>query len=90
MDSGLIEFDLGSLSLDLGESVPAGATANTAMAPLGDGGEATSPLATKLALAEEFQAIGDTDGARALVAEVISEASGDLKTRAQRLLAEIG
>ena len=87
VDSGLIEFDLGSLSLDLGDSSPAGATANTAMAPLG--GADDGPLATKLALAEEFQAIGDTDGARALVEEVVAEASGDLKARAQKLLGEL-
>ena len=55
---------------------------------LADGGD--SPLATKLSLAEEFNAIGDTDGARSLAEEVLAEASGDLKSRAQRLLAEIG
>jgi len=47
------------------------------------------PLATKLALAEEFNAIGDADGARALVEEVIAEASGALKTKAERLLAQL-
>jgi pilus assembly protein FimV len=49
-----------------------------------------NPLATKLALAEEFNAIGDADGARSLAEEVLAEASGDLKSRAQKLLAEIG
>ena len=52
--------------------------------------DADNPLATKLALAEEFNAIGDADGARSLAEEVLAEASGDLKSRAQRLLAEIG
>jgi pilus assembly protein FimV len=47
------------------------------------------PLATKLALAQEFNAIGDPDGARSLAQEVLAEASGDLKSRAQRFLAEI-
>ncbi|WP_460890727.1 FimV/HubP family polar landmark protein, partial [Ramlibacter alkalitolerans] len=56
----------------------------------GAGGDADNPLATKLALAEEFNAIGDADGARSLAEEVLAEASGDLKSRAQRLLAEIG
>jgi pilus assembly protein FimV len=55
-----------------------------------DVGGADSPLATKLALAEEFNAIGDADGARSLAEEVLAEASGDLKSRAQKLLAEIG
>ena len=58
-----------------------------------DDGEAAAhddPLATKLALAEEFNAIGDTDGARTLIEEVVAEATGALKTRAQRLLADLG
>ncbi|GAB1385683.1 hypothetical protein MASR1M59_08310 [Melaminivora sp.] len=50
---------------------------------------AEDPLATKLALAEEFNAIGDSEGARSLVEEVIAEASGDLRTRAQRLMAQL-
>jgi pilus assembly protein FimV len=113
---GMMEFDLGGLSLDLPDSAPAPAPAPApaAAAPkaapvpaampaldpdatlvggsLSMGGDtaADSPLATKLALAEEFNAIGDADGARSLAEEVLAEASGDLKSRAQRLLAEIG
>jgi pilus assembly protein FimV len=96
----MLEFDLGGLSLDLPGSAaaPAPAAAAPAMGapslsldtPAAGGGEADSPLATKLALAEEFNAIGDADGARSLAEEVLAEASGDLKSRAQRLLAEIG
>jgi pilus assembly protein FimV len=67
------------------EPLPATAAADTGLADASD-----SPLATKLSLAEEFNAIGDTDGARSLAEEVLAEASGDLKSRAQRLLAEIG
>ena len=44
-----------------------------------DGGG--DPLATKLALAEEFNAIGDAEGARGLAEEVLAEASGDLEDR---------
>ena len=100
----MLEFDLGGLSLDLPPSAPAPAAAAPVTAPAApvaaaaaataaaasDGEEADSPLATKLALAEEFNAIGDADGARSLAEEVLAEASGDLKSRAQRLLAEIG
>ncbi|MDH0420655.1 hypothetical protein N5K37_02900 [Delftia tsuruhatensis] len=75
-----LEFDLGSLSLDLGNDTPTAATPPSAP---------EDPLATKLALAQEFNAIGDSDGARTLIEEVISEAHGDLKAKAQRLLAEI-
>ena len=81
-DSGMLEFDLGTLSLDL-EPLPAVASDELAA-------EAEDPLATKLALADEFVSIGDDDGARALIEEVIAEASGDLKIRAQRALSSLG
>jgi pilus assembly protein FimV len=96
-DSGMIEFDLGSLSLD--GDAPAASPAPVTAAP-GASAELPSldlppagsddPLATKLALAQEFNAIGDADGARSLAQEVIAEASGDLKSRAEKFLAEIG
>jgi pilus assembly protein FimV len=102
-DDKMIEFDLGSLSLDLdtpAAAKPATATA-AAKAPVPAAGEevastqgledgTSDPLATKFALAQEFNAIGDPDGARSLAEEVLAEASGDLKTRAQKFLAEIG
>ncbi|MDZ7921668.1 FimV/HubP family polar landmark protein [Rhodoferax sp.] len=80
-DTGLMEFDLGSLSLDL-ESPADGLT----QAPDSAGED---PLETKLALAEEFISIGDEDGARALIEEVVSEASGDMRAKAQRALAKL-
>ena len=82
-DSGMLEFDLGTLSLEL--ETPAEAAAPEAAAA-----EPEDPLATKLALAEEFVSIGDDDGARALIEEVIAEASGDLKAKAQRALSSLG
>jgi pilus assembly protein FimV len=98
----MIEFDLGALSLDLDSSAAKSPAAAPAVmeAPSSDdapstggfehsGGNGGDPLATKLALAEEFNAIGDPDGARSLAKEVLAEASGDLKSRAQRFLAEI-
>ena len=102
-DSGMIEFDMGALSLDLDAPAPAPAaalggdtegsqltTAGAALEPAGADDTSGDPLATKLALAEEFNAIGDPDGARSLAEEVLAEASGELKSRAQRFLAEIG
>jgi pilus assembly protein FimV len=80
-DSGLMEFDLGSLSLDLESSVGGSTQAPDSLT--GD------PLETKLALAEEFISIGDEDGARALIEEVVSEASGDMRAKAQRALAQL-
>jgi pilus assembly protein FimV len=78
----MLEFDLGSLSLDLGD---VGGSSEAGASP-----DATdNSLETKLALAEEFNAIGDADGARALVEEVIAEATGALKTKAERLLEQL-
>ena len=92
-----MEFDLGELSLDLtAPSKPMAAPASKAQAPtsvsMDDGSAAAQDdlLATKLALAEEFNAIGDTDGARTLIEEVVAESSGALKIRAQRMLSELG
>ncbi|MDR2299595.1 MAG: hypothetical protein LBE30_14790 [Comamonas sp.] len=78
-------FDLSGLSLDLGTS-PEAAMAPAAATP----SMPEDPMATKLALAEEFNAIGDSDGARTLIEEVIAEAHGDLKAKAQALLSQIG
>jgi pilus assembly protein FimV len=52
-----------------------------------DGGD---PLARKLELAEEFQRIGDKDGARDLLREVLATASGATKTKAQGMLDDLG
>lgn len=80
--SGMIEFDLDSLSLDL----------NATNHPVGPahGADHTGPLETKLALAQEFRAIGDAAGAKMLAQEVIALASGSLKIKAENLLTEIG
>jgi pilus assembly protein FimV len=77
-----LEFDLGGLSLDL----PGAASASDAV----DAGVSGDPLETKLALALEFRDIGDSDGARSLVQEVADEASGPLKARALKMLADLG
>jgi pilus assembly protein FimV len=79
---GMLEFDLGSLSLDLGPGT---------QPPAENGGPAfgDSSLETKLALAEEFVSIGDDDGARALIEEVVAEATGELREKAQRALASL-
>ncbi|MCD6662981.1 MAG: hypothetical protein LT082_06240 [Comamonas sp.] len=84
-----LEFDLGDLSLDLNQpadAAPAASAAAPARADEPQPAIPSDPLATKLALAEEFKAIGDNEGARSLIEEVMAQASGDLKTEAQRLL----
>lgn len=82
-----LDFDLGDLSLDL--TGPGGLTASQPANTPADEPLPDDPLATKLALAEEFNTIGDSEGARTLVEEVIAESSGELKARAQRLLATL-
>ena len=83
-NEGMLEFDLGSLSLDLDSSTPAHTEEPTA-APA----TTEDPLETKLALAEEFVSIGDEDGARALIEEVVAEATGEMRAKAQRALAKL-
>ena len=103
LDAGMIEFDLDSLDLDLPPAKPTAKAPEPALEmpeldtfspslefePAEEPLDLQDPLATKLALAEEFQAIGDTDGARALIQEVADEATGAVKAKAQRLLSEM-
>lgn len=79
-DNGMLEFDLSALSLDLNGPNTKSPLPGTALATSED------PLETKFLLAEEFRALGDKDGARALADEVVAEASGTLKSKAQAFL----
>jgi pilus assembly protein FimV len=79
-DLDKLEFDLDDRSLDLSDNPESEAELTAG---------AEDPLATKLALAEEFRAIGDDDGARALIEEVLAEATGDMKVKAQRALNDL-
>ncbi|RZI94412.1 MAG: hypothetical protein EOP78_08990, partial [Variovorax sp.] len=83
-DSGFIEFDMSSLG-----ALPR-APADTEpgqLEVLEESGE--SPHAIKLSLARELQALGDVEGARSLVEEVEAESSGDVKSQAKQLLAQL-
>ena len=95
-------FDLSDISLDLDLPPESGhgalpAASHAAGSPL-DGLELPSledsgsddPLVRKLELAEEFRQIGDADGARDLLQEVVAKANGALKSRAQSMLADLG
>lgn len=76
--SGMLEFDLNSLSMDLGPST------QSPSLPLNPPEE--DPLEIKFLLAEEFRILGDTDGARSLADEVLAKAKGPLKVKAQAFL----
>ncbi len=94
---GPLDFDLGDLALDDAGAQSAGVAPRSAP-PGADADFASSlpsfeltdddadPLARKLELAEEFRQIGDMEGARDLLEEVVSSADGALKSKAQGML----
>lgn len=77
----MIKFDLDSLSLEPLTPSPVAGSAGSATPD--------HPLEIKLELAVEFMAIGDNEGARALIEEVVPQATGAIKARAQQMLAEL-
>ncbi|MEY8689235.1 MAG: FimV/HubP family polar landmark protein [Leptothrix sp. (in: b-proteobacteria)] len=82
-------IDLADLSLDLAASpsVPAPFPSLDDQPAFESGDDdGADPLARKLELAEEFNQIGDYEGARDLLQEVIDSADGELKARAQAML----
>lgn len=81
---GPIEFDLSSLSLDLN-------TNNPSISPMeaSDGQTLIDPWLTKIALAKEFQAIGDVEGARKMLQEVVVSGDDSTKAQAKALLAAL-
>ncbi len=93
-------FDLSEISLDLdmpASDRAAGAPATASSSAFGDSGLPSldgdvedDPLSRKLELAEEFRQIGDTDGARDLLHEVVAKSSGSVKSRAQSMLVDLG
>ena len=77
-------LDLGGLSLDLGtpgEAAPAGG---------GSADPKWQEVATKLDLAKAYQEMGDKDGARELLNEVMKEGDAAQKGQAQQMLSAIG
>ena len=80
LSSGVQAASSAKPSLDFGDfTLPAQPSGHT---PFDD----NDPLARKLELAEEFRQIGDMEGARDLLEEVVAKAGGALKTKAQSML----
>ena len=82
-------------SLDFGDftlPLPASGdeTLPVAPTPTDLGPDEADPIARKLELAEEFRQIGDMEGARDLLEEVVAKSSGALKAKAQGMLDELG
>lgn len=80
-------FDFGELSLDLGETKGEESTVRGGLQT--EEIDESDPLARKLELADEFRRIGDMEGARDLLEEVIGKADGALRSRAQAMLDEL-
>jgi len=94
---GPLDFDLGELSLGEASSASGKPGARAMPLDIDDGFGAsmpafelsdddTDPLTRKLELAEEFRQIGDMEGARDLLEEVLANADGALKSKAQGML----
>jgi pilus assembly protein FimV len=79
------------LDFDLGEPTQPGETdpdhLADALEALGD--DEGDPLVRQLELADEFRQIGDTEGAREVLQELIQRASGSLRDRAQAMLNDL-
>jgi pilus assembly protein FimV len=79
------------LDFDLGEPTRPGETDPDKLAEALDavGDDEGDPLLRQLELADEFRQIGDTEGAREVLQELIQRASGSLRDRAQAMLNEL-
>jgi pilus assembly protein FimV len=80
--SGTIEFDSNALT--------ASSTSHPDPAQTNASPPEENPLLTKFALAQEFHAIGDNTSARSLTKEVLAEATGALKAKAEQFLGTLG
>jgi pilus assembly protein FimV len=87
-----LEFDLSDISLDLDKpgdiSSVSGVDSTQSTSTFGSEGS-TDPLMRKVELADEFRQIGDLEGARDLLQEVIAKADGALKAKAQAMLNDL-
>ncbi len=90
------DFDIGSINLDL--SAPPAELAAVPPAPAPAAPEVAVPevhdaqweeVNTKLDLAKAYEEMGDLEGARELLQEVLVEGSGDLVAQAQAILTRI-
>jgi len=98
-EMGGLDFDLGDLPIEAPRPAapPPPAESRLDFGDFSIGGVDTQPppldgdpLARKLELAEEFRQIGDLEGARDLLEEVIAKSEGALKSKAQGMLQGLG
>lgn len=85
------DFDIGSINLDLSEPPAAPAPAEVPPVSLPPAHDAHwEEVNTKLDLAKAYEEMGDLEGARELLQEVVGEGSEDLVTQASDILNRIG
>jgi pilus assembly protein FimV len=77
------KVDLSEISLDLGGDA-------TVMAPKPSGDPKWQEVATKLDLAKAYEEMGDKDGARELLKEVVKDGDAAQRGSAEQLLAKLG
>jgi pilus assembly protein FimV len=82
-EPGGTAIDLSAISLDLGAPEPAPATAAA-------GNSKWQEVAVKLDIAKAYHEIGDTDGARELLNEVLKEGDPAQQEQAKKMLASFG
>jgi pilus assembly protein FimV len=79
--------------IDLDVTKPAQPPAALAASPEDSGAspsaDSEDPHRVKLSLARELQALGDLEGARSLIEEVIAESSGSVQDEARRMLGQL-
>jgi pilus assembly protein FimV len=80
---GVPDLDLSGISLDLGSA------ADTA-APSGDKDDKWYDVQTKFDLAKAYQEMGDREGAREILQEVLAEGDAEQKAAAQAVLGSLG
>ena len=76
-------MDLSSISLDLGSTGEAGGAASS-------NDPKWQEVATKLDLAKAYEEMGDKDGARELLGEVMKDGDATQKGQAEQLLTKLG
>jgi pilus assembly protein FimV len=91
--SQTVDFDISDFSLDAAEPsapAPLQVPSDLGSLDLGEGGDdgedGADPFERKLELADEFRQIGDTEGARDLLQEVIAQTGGAIQAKARAML----
>ncbi len=90
MPTRTVDFDISNFSVDAAEPTASARLAGQSdlgSLDLGEGGDdGADPFERKLELADEFRQIGDTEGARDLLQEVIAQTGGAIQAKARAML----